>query len=195
MRKYTLIASAVALAALTVPAFAAGRGNAGGARATGAQTASMAQAGGMGHGLGTSVRQAAMTARQAGTPVGSSVRAAARVNAQGPVNANANAITHVQNSTGQANANSVLGTGVAPPTDSGAAVAAGTMTAADATTASAAIGTTGDSARTNARTNAQGAEYANPNAISHVQDSPGRANDNSVLGNTDTTTEDGSGGE
>jgi hypothetical protein len=52
-----------------------------------------------------------MSARQGGQPIGMSVRTAARVNSQGPLHANASAISHVQNSTGQANANSVLGSG------------------------------------------------------------------------------------
>jgi hypothetical protein len=66
-------------------------------------------AGGFGH--GAAVSQAAMTARQNGQPVGQSVRAVARANSQGPAHANANAISHVQNSPGRANSNSVLGNG------------------------------------------------------------------------------------
>jgi hypothetical protein len=67
--------------------------------------------GGGGSGHGPTVSAAAHMAHQSGQPVGASVRTVARSNSQGPSHASANAISHVQNSPGKANANSVLGTG------------------------------------------------------------------------------------
>ncbi|MEO5623404.1 MAG: hypothetical protein ABJB02_10005 [Dokdonella sp.] len=67
-------------------------------------------AGGSGH--GAAVSQAAASARAGGVNVGTSVRAVARGNSQGPVHASQNAILHVNGAHGRAGANSVLGTGV-----------------------------------------------------------------------------------
>jgi hypothetical protein len=78
--------------ALISPAWAAGHG-----------------AGGSGH--GATVSAAAHSAHSSGSPVGPSVRSVARSNSQGPSHASANAISHVQNSPGKANMNSVLGNG------------------------------------------------------------------------------------
>ncbi len=78
--------------ALISPAWAAGHG-----------------AGGSGH--GATVSAAAHSAHTSGSPVGPSVRSVARSNSQGPSHASANAISHVQNSPGKANTNSVLGNG------------------------------------------------------------------------------------
>ncbi len=66
-------------------------------------------AGGSGH--GATVSAAAHSAHTSGSPVGPSVRSVARSNSQGPSHASANAISHVQNSPGKANTNSVLGNG------------------------------------------------------------------------------------
>jgi hypothetical protein len=66
-------------------------------------------AGGSGH--GATVSAAAHSAHSSGSPVGPSVRSVARANSQGPSHASANAISHVQNSPGKANMNSVLGNG------------------------------------------------------------------------------------
>jgi hypothetical protein len=66
-------------------------------------------AGGSGH--GATVSAAAHSAHSSGSPVGPSVRSVARSNSQGPSHASANAISHVQNSPGKANMNSVLGNG------------------------------------------------------------------------------------
>jgi hypothetical protein len=100
MRKnsFHIIAAFAACVAIT-PAWAAGHG-----------------AGGSGH--GATVSAAAMAARQGDQPVGASVRTVARSNSQGALHANANAISHVQGSKGQANANSVLGSGGAATTTS-----------------------------------------------------------------------------
>ena len=65
--------------------------------------------GGGGSGHGATVSAAAHSAHMGGTPVGPSVRSVARSNSQGPTHASANAISHVQNSPGRANSNSVLG--------------------------------------------------------------------------------------
>ena len=65
--------------------------------------------GGGGSGHGAAVSAAAHSAHMGGTPVGPSVRSVARSNSQGPTHASANAISHVQNSPGRANSNSVLG--------------------------------------------------------------------------------------
>jgi len=46
----------------------------------------------------------------------------------------------------------------------------------------------GPSVRGVARSNSQGPAHASTNAISHVQNSPGKAASNSVLGGTSTTT-------
>jgi hypothetical protein len=78
--------------ALISPAWAAGHG-----------------AGGSGH--GATVSAAAHSAHMSSSPVGPSVRSVARSNSQGPSHASANAISHVQNSPGKANMNSVLGNG------------------------------------------------------------------------------------
>ena len=67
--------------------------------------------GGGGSGHGASVSAAAHSAHASGSPVGPSVRSTARSNSQGPSHASANAISHVQNSPGRANSNSVLGNG------------------------------------------------------------------------------------
>ena len=67
--------------------------------------------GGGGSGHGATVAAAAHAAHQSGSPVGTSVRSVARANSQGPSHASANAISHVQNSPGKANMNSVLGNG------------------------------------------------------------------------------------
>ena len=67
--------------------------------------------GGGGSGHGATVSAAAHSAHANGSPVGSSVRSVARSNSQGPSHASANAISHVQNSPGRANSNSVLGNG------------------------------------------------------------------------------------
>jgi len=67
--------------------------------------------GGGGSGHGHSVSAAAHSAHQGGMPAGPSVRSVARANSQGPTHASANAISHVQNSPGKANSNSVLGNG------------------------------------------------------------------------------------
>src|SRR3569832_1772736 len=58
--------------------------------------------------------------------------------------------------------------------------------------ATAQAGQSGQDARTAARANSQGPEYASPTAIDRVQNSPGQANNNSVLGTgtTGTTTSD-----
>ena len=72
--------------------------------------------GGTGH--GATVSAAAHSAHANGSSVGSSVRSEARSNSQGPSHANANAISHVQNSPGRANSNSVLGNGGATTTSS-----------------------------------------------------------------------------
>jgi hypothetical protein len=79
-------------AALISPAWAAGHG-----------------AGGSGH--GATVSAAAHSAHMNASPVGPSVRSVARAQSQGPAHASANAISHVQNSPGKANMNSVLGNG------------------------------------------------------------------------------------
>ena len=117
MRKniFPIVAAALVSAAIT-PAWAAGPG-AGGSH-------------------GATVSAAAMSARQGGQPVGMSVRTAARVNSQGPLRANASAISHVQNSTGQANANSVLGNGAATST-TGSTMSSRTPAAQTLTTAGA----------------------------------------------------------
>jgi hypothetical protein len=67
--------------------------------------------GGGGSGHGATVSAAAHSAHMSGSPVGPSVRSVARSNSQGPSHASANAISHVQNSPGKANSNSVLGNG------------------------------------------------------------------------------------
>jgi hypothetical protein len=67
--------------------------------------------GGGGSGHGATVSAAAHSAHTSGSPVGPSVRSVARSNSQGPSHASANAISHVQNSPGRANSNSVLGNG------------------------------------------------------------------------------------
>ena len=67
--------------------------------------------GGGGSGHGATVSAAAHSAHGSGSPVGPSVRSVARSNSQGPSHASANAISHVQNSPGRANSNSVLGNG------------------------------------------------------------------------------------
>ncbi len=67
--------------------------------------------GGGGSGHGATVSAAAHSAHMSGSPVGPSVRSVARSNSQGPSHASANAISHVQNSPGRANSNSVLGNG------------------------------------------------------------------------------------
>jgi hypothetical protein len=90
----TILVSAIAIAA-TFPAWAAHGG------------------GGMNH--GADVSQAAHAARMSGSPVGPSVRSVARSNSQGPAHASQNAISHVQNSPGNAANNSVLG-GASPLT-------------------------------------------------------------------------------
>ena len=100
MRKILIVSIpfAVFAAALVAPAWAARGG------------------GGSGH--GATVSAAAHSAHSSGSPVGSSVRGVARSNSQGPSHANANAISHVQNSPGRANSNSVLGNGGATTTSS-----------------------------------------------------------------------------
>jgi len=60
---------------------------------------------------GATVSATAHSAKMNGQPVGPAVRDVARSNSQGPSHASANAISHVQNSPGRANSNSVLGTG------------------------------------------------------------------------------------
>src|SRR5689334_20719437 len=92
-----VLVSAIAIAA-TSPAWAAHGG------------------GGMNH--GSDVSQAAHAARMSGSPVGPSVRSVARSNSQGPMHASSNAISHVQNSPGNAASNSVVGgsTGASPLT-------------------------------------------------------------------------------
>ncbi|HSE12481.1 MAG TPA: hypothetical protein VLB69_07595 [Rudaea sp.] len=72
--------------------------------------------GGGGSGHGAAVSAAAQSAHMSGSPVGASVRDVARSQSQGAAHANANAITHVQNSPGMANANSVLGSGATTAT-------------------------------------------------------------------------------
>ena len=67
--------------------------------------------GGGGSGHGATVSAAAHSAHTSGSKVGPSVRSVARSNSQGPSHASANAISHVQNSPGRANSNSVLGNG------------------------------------------------------------------------------------
>jgi hypothetical protein len=67
--------------------------------------------GGGGSGHGATVSAAAHSAHASGSKVGPSVRSVARSNSQGPSHASANAISHVQNSPGKANSNSVLGNG------------------------------------------------------------------------------------
>ena len=67
--------------------------------------------GGGGSGHGATVSAAGHSAHMSGSPVGPSVRSVARSNSQGPSHASANAISHVQNSPGKANSNSVLGNG------------------------------------------------------------------------------------
>ena len=67
--------------------------------------------GGGGSGHGAAVSAAAHSAHMSGSPVGTSVRSVARSQSQGPSHASANAISHVQNSPGKANSNSVLGNG------------------------------------------------------------------------------------
>lgn len=67
--------------------------------------------GGGGSGHGATVSAAAHSAHMSGSPVGTSVRDVARSQSQGPAHASANAISHVQNSPGKANSNSVLGNG------------------------------------------------------------------------------------
>ena len=74
--------------------------------------------GGGGSGHGATVSAAAHNAHANGSPVGSSVRSEARSKSQGPYHASANAISHVQNSPGRANSNSVLGNGGATTTSS-----------------------------------------------------------------------------
>jgi len=92
----TILLSAIAIVAtLPASAWAAGHGG-----------------GGTGH--GANVSQTAHTARMNGSPVGPSVRPVARSKSQGPAHANANAISHVQNSPGKAASNSVLGDGSTP---------------------------------------------------------------------------------
>jgi hypothetical protein len=98
-----VIAAALSASMAITPAWAAGHGGG---------------AGGSGHGATASA--AAMPARQSGTPVGASVRSAARANSQGSLHVNANAISHVQNSARQANASSVLGSGGATSTTTSA---------------------------------------------------------------------------
>jgi len=74
--------------------------------------------GGGGSGHGATVSAAAHSAHMSGSPVGPSVRSVARSNSQGPSHASANAISHVQNSPGRANSNSVLGNGGAATSSS-----------------------------------------------------------------------------
>jgi hypothetical protein len=74
--------------------------------------------GGGGSGHGATVSAAAHSAHMSGSPVGPSVRTEARSKSQGPTHASANAISHVQNSPGKANSNSVLGNGGATATTS-----------------------------------------------------------------------------
>ena len=82
----------IIVAATITPVWAAGHG-----------------AGGSGH--GAAVSAAAQSARMGSLPVGPAVRDVARAQSQGAAHANANAISHVQNSPGMANTNSVLGNG------------------------------------------------------------------------------------
>lgn len=96
----SILVSAAALA-LTTTAWAAGHGGGG-----------MGHAGGMSH--GADVSQMAHAAKQGGSPVGPNVRSVARSKSQGPMHASDNALSHVQNSPGRANANSVLGNGGPP---------------------------------------------------------------------------------
>ena len=74
--------------------------------------------GGGGSGHGATVSAAAHSAHTSGSPVGPQVRSVARSQSQGPTHASANAISHVQNSPGKANSNSVLGNGGATTTTS-----------------------------------------------------------------------------
>jgi len=101
MMMRNILVSAIALA-LTSPAWAAGHG--GGGMGHGAS--------GMGH--GADVWQTAHVAKQNGDPMGPSMRAAPRRNSQGPLHTSTNALSHVRNSPGQANAHSVLGDGTQP---------------------------------------------------------------------------------
>jgi len=88
--------------------------------------------GGGGSGHGSSVSAAAHSAHQAGSPPGASVRTTARANSQGPSHASANAISHVQNSPGKANANSVLGDGGTVSTTNSARMSASSAKAGKA---------------------------------------------------------------
>lgn len=120
MIKHRSSIAAIVLAAgvMGIPAWAAGHG--GGGMGHGA--------GGMGHGAGgmshsaggtdhgATVSAAAHSAHTGGEKVGPAVRSVARSNSQGPLHASANAISHVQNSPGKANSNSVLGTGATSST-------------------------------------------------------------------------------
>lgn len=193
MRKTTYLASIVFASVIALPAMAAERGGGGGGAAAGSG-GHAAAAGGMG--IGASVRQAALDARMNGQAVGPAVRGAARVNAQGAEYANANAISHVQGSAGQANANSVLGSGTtggtATTTSPAAAMLSSRSGVSPRSQVGVAAGSTGATNRATARANAQGPTHASENAISHVQNSPGKANANSVLGSgsTDTGTGD-----
>ncbi|HET7063146.1 MAG TPA: hypothetical protein VFI49_02650 [Rudaea sp.] len=102
----------IIVATMITPAWAAGHG-----------------AGGSGH--GAAVSAAAQGARMGSSPVGPAVRDVARSQSQGAVHANANAISHVQNSNGMANTNSVLGNGGTTTTTT---TSAQTTTAAPAQT-------------------------------------------------------------
>jgi len=187
MRKQLIATTAAVACALAAPAWCAGRGAAGGHAGASAGAAM----GGAGQTLGPATRQAALDARMNGQPVGPSVRAAARVNARGPEYANQNAITHVQDSPGQANANSVLASGASGDVSAATSATRSGTSASAATTDMTGAGPTGATTRTTARANAQGPQYANPAATSHVQGSPGRAGDNSVLGSPQPSTATG----
>jgi len=92
--------------------------------------------GGGGSGHGASVSAAAHSAHQGGMPAGPSVRSVARANSQGPTHASANAISHVQNSPGKANSNSVLGNGATGTSGTGSSASVSTSGQARVTTQS-----------------------------------------------------------
>lgn len=110
-------ALALAVGMMSIPAWAAGHAPGGMGHGSGGMGHG---AGGMGHsaagnGHGATVSAASHSAHASGEKVGPQVRSVARSNSQGPAHASANAISHVQNSPGSANANSVLGTGTTSP--------------------------------------------------------------------------------
>lgn len=111
--------------------------------------------GGGGSGHGAAVSAAAHSAHMGSAPTGTSVRDTARAQSQGPTHASATAISHVQNSPGKANSNSVLGNGgstTTPGGESTTTTSGGTTTMTNGGTTTTNAGTTTTSAGTTTTT-------------------------------------------